>query len=174
LEAIKTGTLPPVSYVIPQMCTSDHPHGASSDPLAGPHWVAAITNAIGASDYWDNTLILITWDDWGGWYDHVKPPIDNADQLAFRVPLLVVSAYPASPGKPDHTRRNQGSIITAIESVFGLPSLGQLDAKTDDLHADFNFRKRVIYGTPLPEATPLPGPCLANEYGKVPFDDEQE
>jgi phospholipase C len=168
LEDIANGTLPKVSYVIPNLCTSDHPRGASPDNLAGPHWVAALTNAIGASKYWGNTLILVTWDDWGGWYDHKTPPILNADQLSFRVPLLIVSAYPAAPGAPDHTTRNQASILTAIESVFKLGSLGQLDAQTDDLGADFNFTRAVKYGAPLPAATPQPGPCQASSYGSGP------
>jgi len=161
--------LQPVSYVVPQMCSSDHPHGVTADPLYGPKWVAAITNAIGASAYWDNTLILITWDDWGGWYDHKSPKILNDDNLSFRTPLLVVSAYPAAPGVPDHTTRNQASVITAIESNFGLGSLGQLDADTDDLSADFNFSQPAVsYGSPLPSETPPPN-CKVQ--GNDPLDD---
>ena len=157
---IASGTLPAVSYVVPQMCSSDHPHGPYADPLAGPHWVAAIANAIGASQYWGDTLILITWDDWGGWYDHKTPGIINDDNYGFRTPLLIVSAYPANPGTPDHTTRTQASIMTAIESIFGLPSLGQLDAKSDDLRADFNFGSPVPYGSALPSAIPPPN-CTA-------------
>jgi len=171
LGDIANGQLQPVSYVIPQLCTSDHPHGTYADELAGPHWIAAVTNAVGASKYWDNTLILVTWDDWGGFYDHVVPPIMNADQLGFRTPLLVVSAYPASAGKPDHTVRNQASIMTAIESIFGLPSLGQLDTITDDLSKDFNFKKPVAYGAPLPSATP-PSTCLYDSYGSASAPDQ--
>ena len=156
LSDIKNHALPPVSYVVPQMCTSDHPYLSTVDPLGGPLWVAEIANAIGTSAYWRSTLILVTWDDWGGWYDHVVPSIMNADQLGFRTPLLVISAYPAKPGVPDHTARNQASIITAIESIFGLGSLGQLDAQTDDLSADFDFSAPVRYGSPLPAATPPP------------------
>jgi phospholipase C len=157
LTDIANDQLPPVSYVVPQMCTSDHPRSQSFDPIAGPHWVASITNAIGASSYWKDTLILVTWDDWGGWYDHVTPPVQNADQISFRTPLLIISAHPANAGIPDHTARNQGSIIAAIESNFGLGSLGQLDAQTDDLHNDFQFKAPVAYGPPLPAATPPPG-----------------
>ena len=157
LSDIANNTLQPVSYVIPQYCSSDHPHGTYVDELAGPHWVAAVTNAIGASQYWGNTLILVTWDDWGGWYDHKTPAILNDDQLSFRVPLLVISAYPAAPGTPDHTTRNQASVITAIESTFGLGSLGQLDAQTDDLSNTFNFSQPPVpYGSPLPASTPEP------------------
>ena len=108
-------TLPAVSWVVPDGNWSDHggqdPHGA------GPSWVAAIVNAVGGFDnsgnqlatrcgYWANTVVLITWDDWGGWYDHISPsaaaggpgigyPDGSGAKYVygFRVPLLVVSAY---------------------------------------------------------------------------------
>ena len=70
---------------------------------------------------------------------------------------------------PDHTTRNQASVITAIESNFGLGSLGQLDADTDDLSADFNFSQPAVsYGSPLPSETPPPN-CKVQ--GNDPLDD---
>lgn len=80
--------------MIPDGRYSDHP--AVNDG-SGPSWVAAILNAIGTSQYWSNTTIFITWDDWGGFYDHVAPPIYNSYEYGFRVPLIAVSAY-AKPG----------------------------------------------------------------------------
>ena len=156
LGDIAAGTLAPVSFVSPSYCTSDHPRRGAYDPLGGPLWVAEITNAIGESAYWDSTLILVTWDDWGGLYDHVAPTILNSDSYGFRTPLLIVSAYDAAPGVVDHTRRSQASILTAIETVFGLPTLGQLDAQSDDLSADFDFSHNNRYGRPLPAAPPPP------------------
>ena len=156
LSDIAHHALPAVSYVIPVGCMSDHPRHSRYFALGGPKWVAEITNTIGKSEYWANTLILVTWDDWGGWYDHVPPPIINADEVGFRTPLLIISAYPAKPGVPDHTLRNQASILTAIESIFGLGSLNQLDAKTDDLSNDFAFGAPKSYGAALPAATPPP------------------
>jgi phospholipase C len=67
---ISSGSLPAVSWVIPDEANSDHP-GSGSD--TGPSWVASVVNAIGDSPYWSSTAIVITWDDWGGFYDHVKP-----------------------------------------------------------------------------------------------------
>jgi phospholipase C len=158
LSDIQSGSLPAVSYVMPEVCSADHPESHASDPLGGPHWVAAITNAIGQSSYWSRTLILVTWDDWGGFYDHVPPPIWNSNEVGFRTPLLLVSAYPASPGAVDHTVRNQAAVITAIESIFGLGSLGQMDGQTDDLSNTFNFQQEPVeYGQPLPAATPDAG-----------------
>jgi len=97
-----------VSWVIPGGLASDH---AAITDGSGPSWVASIVNAIGnntncdvtngQSGYWYDTAILITWDDWGGWYDHVPPPPLPAAappeaasyEYGFRVPLMVVSAY---------------------------------------------------------------------------------
>src|SRR4029077_3382356 len=74
LTDIANGQLANVSWVIPGGMSSDHP---SSNDGSGPSWVASVVKAIGNSQYWDNTVILITWDDWGGWYDHVPPTIIN-------------------------------------------------------------------------------------------------
>jgi Phosphoesterase family len=97
LSDIQNCQLQSLSWVIPDGKYSDH---AGIDTDAGPQWVAAIVNTIGSSacegsTYWNDTAIIITWDDWGGWYDH-EPPLLNTIQgyqLGFRVPLLVVSAY---------------------------------------------------------------------------------
>ncbi len=75
LSDIKRGRLADVSWVIPDPAWSDHAGKLGS--TEGPAWVAAIVNAIGESAYWKSTAILLTWDDWGGWYDHVAPPIYN-------------------------------------------------------------------------------------------------
>jgi phospholipase C len=72
LTDIANHQLPTVSWVIPAGKNSDH--AGSATTVGGPSWVAAIVNAIGNSSYWSNTAIIVTWDDWGGWYDHVPPP----------------------------------------------------------------------------------------------------
>ena len=89
LKDISNSVLPAASWVIPSGQASDHPGSNGS----GPSWVASIVNAIGNSPYWSNTAIFITWDDWGGFYDHVAPPIYNSYEYGFRVPLIVVSPY---------------------------------------------------------------------------------
>jgi phospholipase C len=148
-----------VSYVTPDGVWSDHAGGNTN--ALGPSWVAAIVDAIGngmtnsrcnppgQSVYWGNTVILITWDDWGGWYDHVAPPSIGYEGsippsggqyvYGFRVPLLVVSAY-AKPGYVSGPNgyntcpSNQychdfGSILNFIEYVFGTSnqSLGEIN-----------------------------------------------
>ena len=162
-----------MSWVIPDERWSDHP-GAGFETGAGPSYVANIVNAIGNSPctdmignqsytYWQDTAIFIVWDDWGGWYDHVKPsPImrkgdghsdcENAGDswgcgyvYGFRVPLLVVSAYtPAgyvsgalpSPGmQPDYVH-DFGSILRFTEVNFRLDYI----ANPNPYYADYNAR----------------------------------
>ena len=142
-----------VSWVIPSAENSDHPAYGTG----GPAWVASIVNAVGASNqcdngqgYWNDTAILIVWDDWGGWYDHVAPPLrpqpQNDYEWGFRVPLLVVSAYTPA-GYIDNTQYDFGSILRFIEQNFGLQEgvLNFADARAQtDLTAFFvpNARPR--------------------------------
>ena len=142
LSDIGNNQLPDVSWVIPTAAESDH--GGSNQGL-GPSWVASIVNAIGKSYYWNDTVIFITWDDWGGWYDHVAPTVINDGYswgsgyaYGFRVPLIVVSPY-AKQGYISHTTHDFGSILKFTEEVFNLPSLGYADAYADDLSDCFNF-----------------------------------
>ena len=116
-----------LSWVIPTGQNSDH---AGANDGGGPSWVASIVNAIGDrtgcdnnAGYWKNTAILITWDDWGGWYDHEPPPIlagDQGDyQYGFRVPLIVVSAY-TPEAYINNTPHDFGSILRFIQHNFGV------------------------------------------------------
>jgi Phosphoesterase family len=165
-NASTCSALPAVSWVIPDGSWSDHPgplilnnNQKVYPSVGGPSWVAAIVNAIGVQSvggttdcgYWNNTTILITWDDWGGWYDHIAPYLppnssypqvgypgvtdNNGDWYVygFRVPLLVVSTY-ATPGYISGNLNNGqgktknppyihdfGSILGYVEWAFGLP-----------------------------------------------------
>jgi phospholipase C len=115
-----------VSWVIPTGANSDHT-GSSG----GPDWVGSIVNALGTSpclnpdgsSYWNTTAVVITWDDWGGFYDHVPPPIlpfpQGGYQMGFRVPLIFVSAY-TPEGYIDNLNYDFGSALRFIENNFGL------------------------------------------------------
>jgi phospholipase C len=141
LTDIGNGQLAQVTWVIPNGLSSDHP--LSTDG-SGPSWVASIVNAIGNSPFWSSTAILITWDDWGGWYDHVAPNIHNAYEYGFRVPLIVVSPY-AKRGYVSHITHDFGSLLKFTEVNFKLPSLGYADTLADDLSDCFDFTQ-----TPAP------------------------
>jgi phospholipase C len=117
-------------------------HGGFTDG-SGPSWVASIVNAMGNDGYWDKTIIFITWDDWGGWYDHVAPPIINSYEYGFRVPLIVVSPF-AKRGHISHVTHDFGSILNFIEKFYNLPSLGYADAIADDLSDCFDFQQTVL------------------------------
>ena len=140
LTDIANGQLPQVAWVIPDGADSDH---AASNKGTGPSWVASIVNAIGTSQYWANTAIIITWDDWGGWYDHVSPTIYDSYQYGFRVPLIIVSPY-AKQAYVSHVTHDFGSILKFIEEVFKLPSLGYADARADDFSDCFDLTQTPI------------------------------
>jgi phospholipase C len=156
LTDIASRQLPAVSWVIPDGAASDH---ANATDGSGPSWVASIVNAIGNSSYWSNTAIIITWDDWGGWYDHVPPPqvLANCAQwgcgyvYGFRVPLIVVSPY-ALAAHISHTPHDFGSILKFIEEKFDLPSLGYADAYADDLSDCFDFNQTPLKFQTIPAA----------------------
>jgi phospholipase C len=134
--------LPAVSWITPDATNSDHPaeyKGGQPDDT-GPSWVASIVNAVGKSEYWNSTAIVILWDDWGGYYDHVPPPAPRnwMGGPGFRVPFLIVSPYV----KPhvDHTVYfTGGSILRFIEENWGLGSLGSSDADSSSLGNAFDF-----------------------------------
>jgi phospholipase C len=136
LVDLANGQLAQVTWIIPSGLSSDH---ALSNDGSGPSWVASIVNSIGNSPYWANTAIIITWDDWGGWYDHVAPKVVNDGVswgsgyvYGFRVPLIVISPY-AKPAYISHTTHDFGSILKFIENTFDLQSLNYADAPADNL-----------------------------------------
>jgi phospholipase C len=147
LTDIKNGRLAQVTWIVPQMAYSDHAGNGSTGE--GPSWVANIANAIGASPFWDSTVIFVTWDDWGGWYDHVSPPqVDNMG-LGFRVPLIVVSPY-AKKGYISHQVHEFSSFLRYTEEVFGLPSLGTRDVNADNFADCFDYSQSPIPYSAVP------------------------
>lgn len=135
LKHINNRHLASVVYVTPTAAASDHPGRTDG---SGPSWVASVVNAIGESPYWHNTAIIVTWDDWGGWYDHVKPSVRDSYELGFRVPMIVISPY-AKRGYVSHVPYEFGSILKFIEETFALGSLGTTDAAANDLSDCFDF-----------------------------------
>jgi phospholipase C len=137
LSDIGQGHLANVSWVTPTSAASDHAGGTDG---SGPSWVASVVNAVGESQYWNDTVVFVVWDDWGGWYDHVRPPMYNSYELGFRVPLIVISRY-AKKGFVSHRLYEFGSILKFIEVHFALGSLGTTDARSDDLSDFFDYNQ---------------------------------
>lgn len=151
LTDISKCKLADVSWVVPTGQNSDHPRLNTG---GGPSWVASIVDSIGespcrnadGSSYWHSTAIVISWDDWGGWYDHEPPTILSLPrgdyEYGFRVPMIFVSAYTAK-GLVNNERHDFGSILRFIEHNFGIPegALNFADARaTTDLASFFDLR----------------------------------
>jgi len=151
LSDISGGKLANVAWVVPDDNNSDHP--AVTHDL-GPSWVASIVNAIGESSYWDNTAIVVVWDDWGGFYDNEPPPFfDHWGGVGFRVPMLLISPY-AKEGKGhkgyiSHTKYEFGSILKFVENVWGLGQLGTTDTRATSIVDSFDFTQAPRKFTPI-------------------------
>ena len=148
------GHLPAVAWVVPNGRYSDHPtDGTVAD---GQFWVTSIVNAIMRSPDWKSTAIFVSWDDWGGFYDHVRPPTVDGNGYGLRVPGLVISPY-ARRGYIDHQTLSFDAYLKFIEDDF----LGgsRIDPRTDgrpdprptvreklrilgDLRKDFDFSQQ--------------------------------
>ena len=126
--AAADGSLPPVSWVMPYGGVGDHPDLGHHDLWRGMCHVTNVINAAMQGPDWDSTAILLTWDDWGGFYDHVRPPRVDALGYGIRVPGLVISPW-IRPGTIDHQTLSFDAYLKLIEDLF---LDGQrLDPKTD-------------------------------------------
>jgi phospholipase C len=139
LKDIVGGKLANVTFVTPSAAESDH---AAHNNGTGPSWVASIVNAVGESSYWNTTAVIVVWDDWGGWYDHVAPKVYDSYELGFRVPMVVISPY-AKSGYVSHVSYEFGSILKFIEGTFSLESLGTTDVRANDLSDCFDFGSKA-------------------------------
>ncbi len=174
LTDIANNQLAQVSWVIPEGRDSDH---ALSNNGCGPSWVTSIVDAIGNSPYWSNTAIILTWDDWGGWYDHVAPQVINDGVswgsgyvYGFRVPLIVMSPY-ARAGYVSHVTHDFGSILKFVEKTFNLPSLNYADKPADNLADVFNFNQAAIQFQTIPPPANN-ATCLASDTGAASDPDD--
>ncbi|MCI4318999.1 MAG: hypothetical protein L3K23_02560 [Thermoplasmata archaeon] len=122
---IAAGTLPNLAWFVPPGGASDHPPSNLSD---GENLVASIVNSVESSSYWNSTAIFVTWDDYGGYYDHVAPPQVDANGLSFRVPLLVISPWTPA-GYVSHAPESFDSILRLMEQRFGLGCLTARDCQ---------------------------------------------
>ena len=144
------GTLPSVSWVVPNQRNSEHPPASIR---RGQAWVTRIVNAAMRGPEWSSTAIFVSWDDWGGFYDHVVPPTVNGQGYGLRVPGLVISPY-ARSGFIDHQQLSTDSYLKFIEDDFlrgaridpltdgrpdGRPFVAENASGLGDISRDFNF-----------------------------------
>ena len=144
---------PSVTWITPSSADSDH--AAVTQNRYGPDWVTAVVDAIGQSRYWKNSVIFITWDDWGGWYDHVQPLYEDYDGTGIRVPFIIISPY-TKAGVVTHTQYEQASILRYIEDLYGLKTMAASDARAADPADDGKIWN--LSATPRPFATISPYP----------------
>lgn len=124
-EDLRSGTLPAVAWIFPSEEDSEHP---LTDPRIGMWYVTAIANALMKSSSWGSTVLVVTWDEYGGFYDHVPPPARDGMTLGPRVPALVISPF-ARPGSVDHTTYDFTSILRYVEELFHVPPLTAADGQ---------------------------------------------
>jgi phospholipase C len=145
--AASGGHLPALSIVIPEGPRSQH----NSDSMqVGDNWLASIVNAVMYGPQWDSTALFMTWDDFGGFYDHVPPP----PSLGIRVPMLIVSPY-ARRGYTDSIEASFASMLAFVEHTFGLDPLWTTDANAYDYASAFHYG-RLNTSRPTLERHPLP------------------
>jgi phospholipase C len=135
--------------VIPEDDANDHP--GENLPCGcdnGPSWVASVVNAVGESNYWNSSVIIVLWDDWGGFYDNVSPKFlrDPWGGLGFRVPMMVISPYAiagsgSQGGYISHTKYEFGSILQYIEDNWSLGNLGTTDVRANSIDDVLNYNQ---------------------------------
>jgi phospholipase C len=142
---VNSGHLPAVSWLTPPFPLSDHP---PQSVCRGENWTVTMINAIMNSPEWDSTAIVLTWDDFGGFYDHVAPPHVDMYGLGPRVPAIIISPW-AKPGYVDGTTYEFASVLRFIETVFDVPPLTSRDADAADMLGAFDFTQTPIAPDPL-------------------------
>jgi phospholipase C len=143
---IRKDRFPPVTWITPRYEVSEHPQ---YNFCLGESWSTKVINAIMKSPMWSSTAIFLTWDDYGGFYDHVPPPQVDGFGFGIRVPLLVISPY-AKQGVVDHRPGEFSSVLRFIEDNWGLGRLTDRDRDADNLSYDFDFSQEPRPPEPLP------------------------
>jgi phospholipase C len=151
---VTDGRLAPVTWITPRYELSEHPEWSFCH---GENWTTEIVNAVMRSPFWKDTAIFITWDDYGGFYDHVPPPQVDDFGFGFRVPLLTISPY-AKPGYIDSQLGEFSSVLRFIEDNWGLSQLTHRDRDAFNLSYLFDFDQHPRKPFELPLRTDCSGP----------------
>jgi phospholipase C len=160
---ITADRLPPVTWITPRFQLSQHPE---YNFCWGQNWTIEVINALMRSPAWHDTLLVVTWDDFGGFYDHVAPVRLDDFGLGIRVPAMIISPY-AKPGFVDHTTYEFSSVLRFIEDNWSLrPFLTRRDRIAEGLGGALDFSQ-----TPLaPDPQPLRTDCRGSIWDAPPPD----
>jgi phospholipase C len=135
LTDAKSGHLPAVSWLLPPQYASGHPPASMCE---GESWAVSVLNAVMQGPDWNSTAVFITWDDFGGFYDHVAPPQMDQFGLGPRVPLLIISPY-AKSGYVSHTVYDHTSVLKFVETRYHVQPLTSRDARANAMLDSFDF-----------------------------------
>jgi phospholipase C len=143
LADVASEKLPAVSWLVPPEPYNEHP-GSGVSVCAGENWTVQQVNAVMQSPYWANTVIVVVWDDFGGFYDHVPPPHLDIMGLGPRTPALIISPWTRAGsnrkgGSIDHTTYEFSSVLRFIEDLFDLEPMTERDAQADPLTGALDF-----------------------------------
>ena len=146
---LREGRLPAVAWIVPNFAESEHP---PADIQIGMWYVTAFVNALVKSPYWQNSMLVITWDDYGGFYDHVPPPQTDDYGYGPRVPAIIISPY-SQAGLVDHTEYDFTSVLRFIEDRFTLSPLTDRDKNANSLKQSLKLTQQPL--TPFLIKEPL-------------------
>jgi len=153
VQDARNGDLPAVSWLVTSAEQSEHP---PASVCVGENWTVEQVNALMEGPAWNSTVVFLTWDDFGGFYDHVPPPVADGFGFGPRVPLLIISPW-ARQGHITHTTLEFSSVLKFIEERFDLDPLTGRDEEANDLIDSFDFdhhpRRALVLSTrPCPGA----------------------
>jgi phospholipase C len=154
VDDIRAGRLPPVTWITPRFQLSEHPEYSFCH---GENWSTDVIDAIMQSPMWEHTAIFLTWDDYGGFYDHVPPPQIDRMGLGIRVPMILISPF-ARRGHVSHELGEFSSVLRFIEDNWGLRKLTHRDRRATPLLSAFDFDREPRAPVPLPQRTDCEGP----------------
>ena len=157
VQDVRAGLLPPVTWITPRFELSEHPE---FNFCHGENWSTKVINAIMQSPMWESTAIFLTWDDYGGFYDHVPPPQVDGFGFGIRVPMIVLSPY-AKEGFVSGELGEFSSVLRFIEDNWGLTQLTHRDREATPMHTAFDFEQEPREPDPLPLRSDCVGPIWA-------------
>ena len=157
--AVRSNKLAPLTWLIADWTLSEHPPASE---CVGENWTVARINEVEHSKLWKNTVIVLTWDDYGGFYDHVPPPKIADFSLGPRVPLLVISPY-ARPHFIDHQTMDFRSIVKYVEQQFNLPHMMHYNRRVQSIAGMINTNQKPLRPHSEPMVT-----CPGSSHGPPP------